>query len=155
MGAILSAGYCKSIPLGQFYSLPFGGAITAMQTVFETRRARLKQLIEQHGTIVALNVAIGWESTNTRLSQIHSRSKRSDRGTIYEMGDATAREIEEKLQLPTGWMDTPPGYEAADDRRIAHAIRVMEAMPEWQRDQAIKILDTIAEPASAPPLTGT
>lgn len=127
-----------------------------MQPVFETRRARLRQLIEQHGTIAALNLALGWEATNGRISQIQNRSIRSDRGTPYEMGDTTAREIEQKLGLQAGWLDTPIGYESLDDRRIAHAIKIMEAMPEWQRDQAIKILDTIAEPTpAAPQLTGT
>lgn len=86
-----------------------------MQTVFETRRIRLRQLIAQYKTIAALNVKLGWEETNARLSQIQNRSIRSDRGTPYEMGDTTAREIEEALRLPTGWMDTPPGLEFAGD----------------------------------------
>jgi len=118
-----------------------------MQTVFETRRQRLRLLIEKHGTIAALNTAIGWEPTNARLSQIQNRSIRSDRGTPYEMGDATAREIEKALKLDTGWMDTPPSYaELHPDDRITHVMKVMESMSDWQRDQAMKIVDTIAEP---------
>ena len=79
-----------------------------MQTVFETRRIGLRMLIDKHGSIADLNVALGWERTFARLSQIQNRSIRSDRGTPYEMGDVTAREIEEKLGLEEGWMDTPP-----------------------------------------------
>lgn len=120
-----------------------------MQTVFETRRARLKELIANYGTISALNLALGWEATNPRLSQIQNRSTRSDRGTTYEMGDATARDIESKLKLPKGWMDTPPGYPDITDKRISQALKLMEAMPEWQRDQAVKILDTLAQPPKA------
>lgn len=30
--------------------------------------------------------------------------------------------------------------------RIKHAVAVMEHMEDWQLDQAIKIVDTIAEP---------
>jgi hypothetical protein len=117
-----------------------------MQTVFETRRGRLKELIGRYGSIAALNIAIGWEPTNPRLSQIQNRSVRSDRGTPYEMGDTTARYIEEKLELEVGWLDTPPGYSEPPDHRIQHVLKVMEAMPEWQLDQAVKIVDTLAEP---------
>jgi hypothetical protein len=124
-----------------------------MQTVFETRRARLRILRDKHGSISALNVLIGWESTNARLSQILNSSVRSDRGTPYEMGDATARLIEEKLGLELGWMDTPPGHaDLAADRQIAHVIRLLEAMPQWQRDQAVKIVDTLAQPGNGPSL---
>lgn len=119
-----------------------------MQTVFETRRARLKELIAKFGSIAALNLALGWDATNPRLSQIQNRSIRSDRGTPYEMGDSTAREIETKLLLEVGWMDTPEAY-APHDQRISHVLKVMEAMPEWQREQAVKIVDTLAEPKKA------
>ena len=66
------------------------------------------------------------------------------------MGDPQAREIEEKLKLDRGWMDTPPGYADLNDSRITHVVKVMEAMPEWQRDQAVKIVDTLADPAGKP-----
>lgn len=148
MGRIISHGYQKSISIGQCSSLTNGYPIPGVKTVFETRRTRLRMLIDQYGSIAALNQAIGWETTNARLSQIQNRSIRSDRGTAYEMGDVTARLIEEKLTLHEGWMDTPPDYsELYPDNRIAHVMKVMEAMPEWQRDQAMKIVDTIAEPA--------
>lgn len=64
------------------------------------------------------------------------------------MGDNLARKIEERLGLEHGWMDTPPRYsDLHPDDRISHVMKVMEAMPEWQRDQAMRLVDAIAEPA--------
>lgn len=34
-----------------------------------------------------------------------------------------------------------------DDPRIAHVVKIMQAMPEYKIDQAVKIVDTLAEPA--------
>lgn len=82
-----------------------------------------------------------------RLGRIANANIRHEReGKPYVMGDDLARTIEDKLLLERGWMDTPPGYVDMTDTRISHVLKVMEAMPEWQRDQAVKIVDTIAEP---------
>ncbi len=119
-----------------------------MQTVFQTRRARLKILISRHGSISALNLALGWEATNARLSQIQNGSIRSDRKTPYEMGDATAREIEEKLKLPLGWMDTPPDYAemAGEDDPKAKLHAVMERLAPDQWPTAVRLLDALTQP---------
>lgn len=50
------------------------------------------------------------------------------------------------------WLMTGRGSKSADeypvkDPRIAHVLKVMESMPEYKVDQAVKIIDTIAEPA--------
>ena len=132
---IVSTGYIQSITAGQYFSAPIRDVIPPMQTVQETRRQRLGILKEKHGRWVDLNAALGWESTNARLSQIHSGTLRSDRGTPYTMGDETAREIETKLGLETGWMDTPPGPTEAYGvsqplERMAALFAVME--PEMQ-----------------------
>lgn len=103
-----------SITEGKYVFLSDGYVIPNMQTVFETRRQRLAILVKQHGTVAKLNRAMGWEDTNARLYQIHNRSVRADRGTLYEMGDPTARQIEKKLGLDEGWMDTPPAKDAGD-----------------------------------------
>jgi hypothetical protein len=110
----LSEGYDLSITEGKYVFLSDGYVIPNMQTVFETRRQRLAILVKQHGTVAKLNRAMGWEDTNARLYQIHNRSVRADRGTLYEMGDPTARQIEKKLGLDEGWMDTPPAKDAGD-----------------------------------------
>ncbi len=106
-------------------------------------------LKEKYGRWVDLNAAIGWESTNARLSQIHSGTLRSDRGTPYTMGDDTAREIEKKLDLPTGWMDTPPGLSetygtSAPLERLAELLACME--PEMQY-KVVRMVAALNEPA--------
>lgn len=135
MSRIVSRGYVASTPPGQYIFLPSGDVIAPMQTVQETRRQRLGLLKEKYGRWVDLNAALGWEATNARLSQIHSGTLRSDRGTPYTMGDDTAREIEKKLGLETGWMDTPPSPidtygMTAPLERMAALFAVME--PEMQ-----------------------
>lgn len=122
-----------------------------MQTVFETRRVRLHLLVKQYGSVANLNRALGWEVTNARLYQIHNRSVRADRGTPYEMGDPTAREIEATLQLGLGWMDTPPSYadlHGPDDPRTK-VMLLMEALPPDQWPTAVRILDALVQPAKA------
>jgi hypothetical protein len=136
------------MPIGNFRRYPAGNTNGGMQTIAETRRARLEELIAKHAGVLAnLNEALGYERNDTRLARIRNANARTDRpGKIFQMGDPQAREIEDKLNLPRGWMDTPPGYADLSDQRISHVLRVMEAMPDWQRDQAVKIVDTIAQP---------
>lgn len=114
----------------------------------ETRRQRLALLVKSHGNSLAqLNEALGLDRTDATLSQIRTQAPHSKTGKPRVMGDELARRIEERLKLEAGWMDTPPQYsEDQQDPRIAQAIKVMEAMPEWQREQALKIIDTLAQP---------
>lgn len=119
-----------------------------MNTVFETRRLRLGMLIAKHGKIADLNRALGWEETNGRLYQIHNRSIRSDRGTPYELGDPTAREIEATLKLETGWMDTPPTYAEIhgedDPRSKAHIL--MDSIADDQVHMVLRLITAVAQP---------
>ena len=119
-----------------------------MQTVQDTRRQRVGILKKEYVKWSALNKALDWESTNTRLSQIHSGTLRSDRGTPYTMGDETAREIEQKLKLPTGWMDTPPTYGELHGTPdlAARASEILAAMEPEAQYQAIRLLDALAQP---------
>lgn len=105
-------------------------------------------LVKQYGSVAELNRKLGWEETNARLYQIHNRSIRKARGTLYEMGDPTAREIEELLKLPVGWMDTPPTYaelHGESDPR-AMALAVFESLPEDQWPVALRLIGALAEP---------
>ena len=86
-----------------------------MQTIDETRRQRLQILIDKHGTLAALNEALGLARTDATLSQIKNKSAHSKTGTPRCMGDPLARRIEEKLGLQLGWMDTPPSRDQAHD----------------------------------------
>jgi hypothetical protein len=65
------------------------------------------------------------------------------------MGDAMAREIEEKLSLPVGWMDTPPSYLEinGDNDPRTKVMQLMEAMPPDQWQTAVRLLDALAQPA--------
>lgn len=152
MSVSLSQGYNLSISTGNYRLFPHGYVIAGMQTVFETRRARLKMLVEKYGSIANVNRALEWEETNGRLYQIHNRSIRSDRGTPYEMGDPTAREIEKKLKLDEGWMDTPPTFEELDpDPRIANLLSIARSLKATNRndelEHLVEISHTFAEPA--------
>ena len=124
--------------------------MSAMKTVFETRRNRLAILVKTHGSVANVNRALGWDVTNARLYQIHNRSIRSDRGTPFEMGDPTAREIEQKLNLGLGWMDTPPAcaeLHGEEDPRTK-VMQLLEAMPPDQWPTAVRLLDALAQPAT-------
>ena len=66
-------------------------------------------LLRKYGTFAAMNEALGWPRTDSRLSRIKNANARTDRGgKIFQMGDAIARELEGTLGLEEGWMDTPP-----------------------------------------------
>lgn len=135
-----------SIASASFAGIAVGYLIAPVQTVDKTRRERLEQLIAEYGSIAALNVAMGMDRTDATFSQIRNQAVHSKTGKPRTMGDDLARRIEVTLSKPEGWMDTPPGYADLSDQRISHVLKVMEAMPEWQRDQAVKIVDTLAEP---------
>lgn len=106
-------------------------------------------LYAKYGKWASLNEALGWEKTNARLSQIHSGTLRSDRGTPYTMGDDTAREIEQKLSLPTGWMDTPPslaeqfGHSPALDKMAA----LMATMEPEMQYRVVRMVGELTQPA--------
>jgi hypothetical protein len=134
--------------------LPCGYEIHGMQTVFETRRARLGLLVRRYGSVANINRALGWEVTNARLYQVHNSSVRSDRGTPYEMGDATARELEDKIGLGKGWMDTPPTYDELDpDPQVAKLIEIARMLRADDRGtelaQLVAIGHTFVEPPAA------
>jgi hypothetical protein len=115
-----------SIAQGQFANLAIGDVIDGMQTVTETRLARLTMLVEKHnGSLAELNEAIGLVRTDATLSQIRTKAPHSKTGKPRVMGDDVARKREERLSLETGWMDTPPSYEPhnAGDQEV----RVPEA----------------------------
>ena len=108
-----------------------------MQTVEETRRERLLTLIAKEGSLANLLEKLGLARTdNSRLSRIANANIRHERGgQPYVMGSPMAREVEQKLNLPVGWMDTPPspmdGNAVSQPlERMAELFAVME--PEMQ-----------------------
>jgi hypothetical protein len=150
MGAIVSHGYEKAISHGKFFFILRGVPMENMQTVHETRRQRIGMLKKKYDKWVHLNVALGWEKTNVRLSQIHSGTLRSDRGTPYLLGDETAREIELALGLPEGWMDTPPTHTELHGTPSAADLitRVVLCMEPEQQYAALRVVHALSQPAA-------
>lgn len=129
--------------------------VVSMQTIDEIRRDRLELLIQKHGSIAALNELLGYERTDSRLSQIRTQAKRSSGGKPRAMGDDTARYIEDKLQLPRGWMDTNAEMERrAADQRTVEILEMLNRLPAWQVDQVASIVRAFAAeppPGNTPP----
>lgn len=121
-----------------------------MQTVHETRRDRLSQLLKKYSTYAALNDALGWTRTDSKLSRIKNANTRTDRdGKVFQMGDAIAREIETKLGLEEGWMDTPLSYSEIHNEEDPRALvmSLMEAMPSSEWATVVRLVDALAQPA--------
>lgn len=134
---VFPGGELLSRPGGEFHFSPGRLPIAPMKTVEETRRERLLSLIEKEGSLANLLEKLGLaRNENSRLSRIANANVRHERGgKPYVMGSPMAREIEEKLGLPTGWMDTPPSPIDAYGmtpplERMAELFAVME--PEMQ-----------------------
>lgn len=118
------------------------------QTVHQTRRDRLEVLISEHGSIAALNSAMGMRRDDATFSLIRNQSTHSATGRPRVMGDDLARKVEQTLGLPEGWMDTPL---SSVDERIQHVVQLLQNMSEPMRDQAVAVVDALAGAATAPP----
>ncbi|ANN76788.1 hypothetical protein BAU07_06380 [Bordetella flabilis] len=113
-------------------------------------------LVQETGSIAALNRATGKQDRDSTYSQILNGSISSATGRPKEMGATMARKIEEHLGKPLGWMDTDPEdartkwpfidiapsrFSALPDRvkgRIEE--RVLAMIEEWERSE-----DTMTE----------
>jgi len=122
-----------------------------VQTVSETRRQRLQMLLERHGSLAALNDAIGLARTDATLSQIKNQSAHHRTGTPRAMGDDLARKIEGALHLERGWMDTPPTYSElhGGPDPVSKALELLTAMEPEAQYQALRLLDALAQPHPA------
>lgn len=123
-----------SIAFCEFQALAIGFQIACMKTVSETRRDRLEMLVKKHGSLAELNEKLGWARTDPKLTQIRNANARAGREKPYQMGDAMAREIEDKLKIERGWMDTPPSYNEIHSREDprAKAMLLLEQMSPEQ-----------------------
>jgi hypothetical protein len=145
-----------SIATAQFSFPGTEHLISRVKTIAETRRARLQMLLDKHGTLAAINDLIELPRTDATLSQIKNQSPHHKTGKPRSMGDDMARRIEEKLDLETGWMDTPPSYSELHGEAdpISKAIDLMAAMEPEARYQAVRLLDALAQPTKANGTTG-
>jgi hypothetical protein len=130
--------------------------MSGMETIEETRRNRLQMLIKKHGSMADLCEALGYARNETAtLTRILNANVRHDRGgKPYNMGSPMARQIEEKLSLDLGWMDTPPSYaelHGEEDPRTK-VMQLMEAMPPDQWATIVRLVDAVSQPVKA---TGT
>ncbi|WP_415838025.1 hypothetical protein [Polaromonas hydrogenivorans] len=122
-----------------------------MEPVEETRRARLRMLVTRHNNTMAdLCQELGYARTETAtLTRILNANVRHDRdGKPYNMGSPMAREIEKKLKLPNGWMDTPPSYaelHGEQDQR-AMMMDLMNSLPPEDLATALRMLSALKEP---------
>lgn len=93
---------------------------------------------------------LGYARTETvTLTRVLNANVRKDRGgKAFNMGSATARQIEEKLNLERGWMDTPPSYNEIHSREDpkSKAMLLLEQMSPEQALVATRLLTAIAEP---------
>lgn len=125
--------------------------ITGVQTIAETRRQRLTMLLAKHKSLAELNDRLGLARTDATLSQIKNQSAHHKTGKPRAMGDELARRIEGALNLPEGWMDTPPTYAElhGEPDIISKALTLLEAMEPQARYQALRLLDALAQPPMA------
>ena len=138
-----------SIAHVEFTKLAQSYVIGLMQTVSETRRARLTILVKQHGnSLAALNEVLGLDRTDATLSQIRTQAKHSKTGKPRVMGDDLARKIEEKLGLATGWMDTPPSYAELGGEQDPRAMieHMVQEMPPEDWPTALRLLSALKKP---------
>lgn len=137
-----------SIATAIFHSLALAYSIHGVNTIDETRRARLEMLVKQAGSLAALNESIGLARTDATLSQIRNRSAHSTTGAPRHMGDPLARRIEQALSLERGWMDTPITYtelHGEDDPRVK-MLQLMERLPPDQWPTAVRLVDALGQP---------
>lgn len=69
-------------------------------------------LRRRYKTLAALNRLLDRDVRDSTLSQIVNRAPQSESGTPRQMGSRLARDIEQRLGLPVGWMDQPHDNDA-------------------------------------------
>lgn len=115
-----------------------------MKTIAEIRLENLERLIEEFETADAVAEMCG--TSAVYLSQSRNQARDSKTKKPRQLGDDLARKLEIGCKKEIGWMDHEPPPKSYRASRIQHAVAVMEHMEDWQLDQAIKIVDTIAQP---------
>lgn len=151
MGALYSPrGQQCQAPRGIFF-MPDGCSNFRMSPVEDVRRSRLQLLVKKHGSMANLCQLLGYARTETAaLTRIMNANIRHDRGgKPYNMGGPMARQIEQKLSLDVGWMDTPPSYADLHGENDARTkvMLLMEGMSPDQMATAVRLLDALAQPA--------
>lgn len=149
---VFPVGETLSSPQGEFLFYPSDIPISPMETVEETRRNRLRMLVKKFGSMASLCEKLGYARNETAgLTRILNANVRHDRdGKPYNMGSPMAREIEEKLTLATGWMDTPPTYAelSGEHDPLVQSMQAMEKLPPLFQSIAAKIINSLEKMTS-------
>jgi len=124
----------------------------AMRTIAQIRLDNLRLLVQEFGSQDA--VAVRGNTSPVYISQVINQTPDSKTKKPRQIGDPLARKLEAGCDKELGWMDNHH-YDRGREYRIEHAIAAMEQMRDWQFDQAIKILDTIAQPQPNDGTTGS
>lgn len=95
-----------------------------MSTSYEIRRNNLRKLLERFRSVAEFNETMGRSRKNPGFTMI--KNGQLNRGKPREMGDKLAREIELRLNLPAGWMDTP---HTEEDKTEATGVPYIEGTP--------------------------
>lgn len=134
------------------------GLISSMKTVEETRRSRLQMLVDKYNGMANLCEHLGYARNETAgLTRILHANLRHDRdGEPYDMGSKKAREIETKLGLSTGWMDSPPDLigdclPEALRNQLGQAMAVMDPQAQYM---VVKMVTAMAATPTQQPSTG-
>lgn len=151
-GIVFPSGDYSQGSAGEFCFPRKSRAIGNMQTVEETRRQRLKALVDREGGLANLCALLGLSRKETPgLSRILNANVRHERGgKPYVMGSPLARDIESRLGLPEGWMDTPATYAELENQNDPRAMvmTLMEAMPTSEWATVVRLVDALAQPAN-------
>lgn len=121
-----------------------------MRTIEAIRRARLQLLRKEFGSVAALNRKLGRLDRDATLGQLLNDTPGTKSGKIKAMGSPLARDIEEKLKLPVGWMDNDPDmvgspwpFETLTPAQFA------QASPEIRRAAEKMLLDSARDAGSS------
>lgn len=102
-----------------------------MRTIEDIRHEWLLRLIDQHGSLAALNAKLDRARNDATLQQIKNKAPNTRTGKIRSMGGDLAREIEEKLGLERGTLDNPPPAEISNE--ALEFAKAYDGLPQRQR----------------------
>lgn len=104
-----------------------------MKTIYEIRRANLRQLVKDWNGPANLAAKLGYKTASFLVQMTGPRP-------VREVSERTARQVEARLGLPPGWLDqqassAPSGAprQKLDERLLA---RVMQAISAVLEDSA-------------------
>lgn len=120
-----------------------------MKTIEEIRHAWLSKLIEKHGSIAALNEALGRARTDATLTQIRNMAPNTRSGKVRNMGSELAREIEEKLGMERGTLDNQP-RESAEEIASSFPVIHLPYAPKRGLSSVLTELQTVIDDGLPP-----